>query len=95
MGWAKKKKVYASMTVPPASVRVPIPRSFVSNVTTVLSVSTDILAFNLCLRKTPARRLSDEDCAATYHLKWVPLLPNEVAQHMGREKDHKVSNDVI
>ena len=41
---------------------------------------TDLLTFNLRLRKTSARRPTDESCSTTHCLKWGPLQENDVCR---------------
>ena len=54
---------------------------------------TDLLAFTLQLRKTPARgQAVDNGCVTSRRLKRCPLLPNEVgriAQHSRKEEGRK------
>ena len=58
-------------------------------------LGTDLLEFILWLRKTSARRLSDEEYATSYRLEWGPVPPNMfsmIAQHV-REKGKKVRRE--
>ena len=69
----RPKKLLVNVVVPPAPVQVPSQRPLAPNVTSGMSVAndkgdnvmilglyTDFLAFALLLRKTSARRPSDE-----------------------------------
>ena len=46
---------------------------------------TDLMAFTLWLRKTSAKRPSDECCVTSHHLKWDPLLQKDIGRI--REKE--------
>ena len=53
---------------------------------------TDLLAFTLQLRKTSARRPSDDGSATSHRLNWGSLPPIEVgriAQHVRKGEDRK------
>ena len=59
---------------------------------------TDSLAFVLQLRKTSARRPSDEGCVTSLHLKCGPLPPNEVgriAQHVKQREGRSIHINYI
>ena len=56
----------------------------------------NLLAFTLRLRKTSARRQSDEVCVISHHLKWGPLPSNKVcrtAKHVRKRKGMKGEKD--
>ena len=45
--------------------------------------------FSLRLRKTLARKPSDEGCATSHGLKWGPLLPNDIGRFIQNSKEGK------
>ena len=71
------------MAVPPATVQVPSQKSLAPSVTSIANGKDDEMipgavhispvTFTLWLRKTSARRSSDEDCATNHRLKWDPM----------------------
>ena len=97
----RPKKLYASVAVPLAPVRVPSQWPLAPSVTSVMSVAndkgdnemipglcTDLLVFALRLRKSP-ENLSQE---TSHRLKWGPLSPNKVsriAQQVTKEKQER------
>ena len=47
----------------------------------------ELLAFTVWLRKTSAKRPSDEGCANSHRLKWSPLPPNDVGSISERARE--------